>query len=499
MPLFQLLLCLITLGFGLLRLHYWVTRRNFIRQNDCQETPSLTGGAHFFGLDIVYLLFKWSKNGLEKLPLDKQFAFLGSTFKMQRSFRLIICTMDPRNIQSIFSLDAVSFGNHPLRHFAFSPLVGDGVMTMDGASHERARALIRPIFSRTHIENEAVYNVHVQKLIDLLPKDGSTIDLQPLFERLDLDSSTEFIFGESVASLDAADSLFVPHKFPTAFNIAQKGMGVRLRMLQFDFLHRDKMFWESCRTIRQFVKESVQRALLRRRKRVSPAEKSYVLVDNLIEATPDLGEIQDTLMNVFLPGHDTIGILLSNIFFHLARNRDVWHKLRQEVLGLTKITKSSLGRLEYIHHVINETLRLNPPVSNMTRIALKDTTLPTGGGPKGNSPVFVPQGTILNSSFQDLHRLRDIYGDDTEKWRPSRWEDLQLSNLAWKFLPFSGGPHVCPAKSLALNRVAFTVAKIVRAVDRIENRDPVQEYVPAYKLVTASQNGVKVALYKTAP
>ncbi|KAI7971318.1 hypothetical protein EIK77_007372 [Talaromyces pinophilus] len=218
------------------------------------------------------------------------------------AIRPVIRTTEPQNVQSVFSLDADSFGNRPLRHFAFSPLVGDGVMTLDGARHERARALIRPTFSKTHIENEEAYDLHVQKLIKLLPTDGSTVDLQPLFERLDLDSSTEFIFGESVQSLDEGDSLVSSHRFPAAFDVAQQGMGARFRMLPFNVLHRDEKFWEACSTIRQFVAESVEKAVARRQDPKEKTAKSYVLVDNVVQETSDKSEIQDTLMNVFLPG-----------------------------------------------------------------------------------------------------------------------------------------------------------------------------------------------------
>lgn len=176
----------------------------------------------------------------------------------------------------------------------------------------------------------------------------------------------------------------------------------------------------------------------------------------------------------------------------------MWQKLRKQLLGLPKITTSNLKRLDYLHYVINETLRVTPPVNNMTRIAVRDTTLPLGGGPDGLSPVFVPKDTVVASSFYSLHHRKDIYGEDADIWRPERWEELKLSSLAWKFIPFGGGAHVCPGQNLAMNRVAFTVARIVEAFDRIDNRDPVAEFVPLYKLVTASQNGVKVALHRAA-
>lgn len=159
------------------------------------------------------------------------------------------------------------------------------------------------------------------------------------------------------------------------------------------------------------------------------------------------------------------------------------------------LSLDALKRLRYLQDVINETLRLQPPISNMTRIALKDTVLPTGGGPKRDAPVFVARGTVIFANFYNLHRNKDVYGEDVDVWRPNRWESLKLSGLAWKFLPFGGGAHMCPGQQLAWNRVLITVATLLKAFGRIENRDPVMEFVPSYKLVTASQNGAKVALF----
>lgn len=193
--------------------------------------------------------------------------------------------------------------------------------------------------------------------------------------------------------------------------------------------------------------------------------------------------------------HDTLGIALSNIFFHLARNQSVWRKLRQQALELPEITADNLKRFDYLQHVINETLRLTSPITNMTRIALRDTVLPAGGGPDGEAPVFVAKGTILSCSFEMLHRDKEVYGDDVELWRPERWESLKLASLAWKFVPFGGGPHLCPGQHLAMKQIASCVANFLRTFARIENRDPVEEFVPKYKLVVESMNGTKVALF----
>jgi hypothetical protein len=299
---------LFLLGVGFHTLRRRITQSRFIRKHGCKEAPSLTGNNGFVGLDLWFLLLKRSSSGLEKLPVEKQFDVLGSTFRTQMATKPVIRTMEPQNLQCVFSWDADSFANRPLRHFAFSPLVGDGVMTLDGARHERARGLIRPTFSKTHIGDEEAYDLHVQKLINLLPTDGSTVDLQPLFERLDLDSSTEFIFGASVQSLDEGDAFLSSHKFSAAFTAAQQGMGARFRILPFNFLHRDKRFWEACSTIRQFVAESVDKAMVRRENSKGKTPKSYILVDSVVQETSEKSEVEDTFMNVFLPGVFTFSI-----------------------------------------------------------------------------------------------------------------------------------------------------------------------------------------------
>jgi hypothetical protein len=66
------------------------------------------------------------------------------------------------------------------------------------------------------------------------------------------------------------------------------------------------------------------------------------------------------------------------------------------------------------------------------RYANKDTTIPTGGGPDGRSPVFVPKGTSVNYSVHMMHRRKDIWGEDADEFRPERWEGRKPG---WEYLP----------------------------------------------------------------
>lgn len=85
-----------------------------------------------------------------------------------------------------------------MRLLASEPLIGKGLMTTDSAHWARSRTVLQPLFSRTQSTNYFTLETHVARFIDLIPKDGSTTDLQPLFAELALDSSSEFLFVESL-------------------------------------------------------------------------------------------------------------------------------------------------------------------------------------------------------------------------------------------------------------------------------------------------------------
>jgi hypothetical protein len=77
------------------------------------------------------------------------------------------------------------------------------------------------------------------------------------------------------------------------------------------------------------------------------------------------------------------------------------------------------------------------------------TTLPSGGGPDGISPILVRKGEAVGYCIYAMHRRRDLYGEDAEQFRPERWDagdesnTVNLKNIGWGYLPFNGGPRVC--------------------------------------------------------
>lgn len=397
-----------------------------------------------------------------------------------------------------------------MRLFAFEPFVGKGIMCVDGAHWELSRALIKPTFARVQIAelHLEAYSKHVDRLLNLLPKDRSAVNLQPLFASLALDASTEFLFGESVGSLSPETQSQGAHDFLDAYSYGQMVLGRRLQLPSWNFLTVDDKFRNACSVAHQFVDGCIAKS--REIVRLGNASYGsgeercgrYVLAQELVKETEDESLIRNQLLNIFLPAHEAAGVALTNIFFHLARHPKTYSRLRRAIHDAEHLTSGTkmwtfegLKGVKYLQYVINETFRLNPAIGTNARKALRDTVLPTGGGPPygfGSSPILIRKGDTVSTSFYALHRRRDLFGEDASHFRPERWEGLRPK--PWTYQTFGGGPRHCPGQQLALMEVAFTTAKIVKHFKSIENRDPVLEYLEDYRITTQSRNGAKVSL-----
>ena len=91
------------------------------------------------------------------------------------------------------------------------------------------------------------------------------------------------------------------------------------------------------------------------------------------------------------------------------------------------------------------------------RQATKATVLPVGGGNDGSSPILVRKGEAVSYSVYAMHRRKDLYGEDADRFRPDRWEPgsarggPDLRNVGWGYLPFNGGPRVCLGRKCDLS------------------------------------------------
>jgi cytochrome P450 len=149
-----------------------------------------------------------------------------------------------------------------------------------------------------------------------------------------------------------------------------------------------------------------------------------------------------------------------------------------------------------------QVLRLYPSVPVNSRAALVRTTLPTGGGLNGTSPILIRRGEAVGYCVYAMHRRRDIYGEDADMFRPERWENNALKDVGWGYLPFNGGPRVCLGQDFALLEAGYAVVRLVQLFGSIEMVEGKEEDVPVGKekqtltLVVASGEGCWVQMKK---
>lgn len=129
-------------------------------------------------------------------------------------------TQDPENVKAILatSFDAWSIGQERINEM--SSYLGYGIFVNEGAAWKHSRELLRPCFEKNLMANTELLERHVQELFALVPKDGQTIDLQPLLHDLAMDIATDLLFGRSTNALGRNKDDHAVQDFCDAFNYA---------------------------------------------------------------------------------------------------------------------------------------------------------------------------------------------------------------------------------------------------------------------------------------
>ena len=346
---------------------YWVyweftigaARRRMIKEHGCKPPKKLPIADPFLGLDLFRRNIKYLKKHKFLEGNEERFTRMGNTFQTHMIGNTAIVTIEPENVKTVLSLRFKDWGLHGRRR-PFVPLLGHGIFTTDGAAWHNSRELIRPNFVRSQVGDLETFERHVNHLVQAIPLDGSTVNLQDLFFRLTMDSATEFLFGESTNCLAPGTSTESSTAFAEAFNRGQEAIGKHAR-LGFLNIFPDAQFKKDVKVVHDFADRYVNRALEYRKthdleKADMQAGDRYVFLHELVKGTNDPVRIRSELLNVLLAGRDTTASLLSNVWWTLSKRPDVWAKLRAEVddLGGEKPTYTQIKDMKYLRYVMNE-------------------------------------------------------------------------------------------------------------------------------------------------
>ena len=293
----------------------------------------------------------------------------GNTLTTKYLTMNMISTIEPENLKSILATDFESWALPDARKYAFDPLMGSGIFTTDGPAWRHSRQLLKPNFDRSQVGNLTMLETHVRHLINAIPRDGSTIDLQELFFELTIDSATEMLFGESTNSLveNHAAPKSGSRAFAECYDRALEQIGkVSIHGRLGALLLRGSNFRDDVKVVHGLIDKYIQSGFAVRNSESKDVEDTetgdrYIFLNELVKNGEDPMRIRSELMNVLVAGRDTTASLLSSTWFVLARRPDIWAKLRTEVDELEgrAPTLEQVRGMKYLKAVINECKSLN--------------------------------------------------------------------------------------------------------------------------------------------
>jgi cytochrome P450 len=199
-------------------------------------------------------------------------------------------------------------------------------------------------------------------------------------------------------------------------------------------------------------------------------------------------EIRDEIMTMFLAGHETTANTLAWTWYLLAQNPESEQRMYHEVTSQLKNwppTKDDLKHLGYTTQVMEEALRLYPPVWAVSRSTIQDDEI---GG------YHIPAKSTVFFSPYALHR-KPGYWQDPEKFDPERFSPQNKPKIQpFTYLPFIEGPRKCLGYHFAMIESPLVMAAVVRKFRlRLVPTHPV---ALNFTVTLRPKNGIKMVLEK---
>ncbi len=314
-----------------------------------------------------------------------------------------------------------------------TPLLGDGLLTIDGEFHHRSRRIMLPAFHHEVIAAAlATMNTEIDRALEGW-RDGQRIDIYYWTRRLALRIAMRALFG---LDPDAAGA-----RIDVARNFEQ-GLGFWARDYWLQVLRGPGSPFAQMQNARRALDGIIFDEIARRRR---SGERGEDVLSLLIDATDEDGDrlndqqVRDEVMTLLFAGHDTTTSTIGFMFYELARHPDIAAALQDEqdhVLGGERPDAAVLmsGQLELLEMVQDETLRMYPPAWIGARKSLQ--TYEFAG-------QTVPGRAYVNYSSWVSHHLAHVFPEPTQ-FRPERFAPAAKAALPkGAYVPFGGGSRIC--------------------------------------------------------
>ncbi|KAA8532862.1 hypothetical protein F0562_033021 [Nyssa sinensis] len=209
-------------------------------------------------------------------------------------------------------------------------------------------------------------------------------------------------------------------------------------------------------------------------------ENNRITVDDMV----------DECKTFYIAGHETTSTLLTWTILFLAIHTDWQEKARQEVLklfGKQHPNSEGIGRLKMMNMIINESLRLYPPVVSFLRKVKQEVKL---------KKFILPANINLIIPALAIHHDPQIWGEDALLFKPERFSEgvaKATNNNPAVFFPFGLGSRSCAGTNFAINEAKIALTMILQRY--AFTLSPAYIHSPVQVLTVRPQHGVQVMLH----
>jgi enediyne biosynthesis protein E7 len=332
--------------------------------------------------------------------------------------------------------------------------LGDGLLTSEGELWRRQRRTIQPSFRRERIADLAgLVAAEANALVNTLESHAGR---GPVDATAEMTRLTLRVLGRTLLDADLTQFGDLGRAFEAVQDQAMFEM-VTLRLLPIWLpLRRHRRFRAAIGEL-----EDIAFELVAAREHGGPGHDDVVTrLLHAYGAEPDGGlrrkRLRDEVLTILLAGHETTASTLSWTWYLIDRHPEVAERIRQEaaeVLGDRDPGYQDLQRLTYTTMVIQEVMRLYPPVWGLTRRALEADEV---GGYR------VPAGADVMISPYTLHRHPGFW-PEPQKFDPHRFDPATVASThRYAYIPFGAGPRVCVGSQLGMMEVTLVAAMVAR-------------------------------------
>jgi cytochrome P450 len=328
------------------------------------------------------------------------------------------------------------------------PLLGDGLLTIDGDFHRHSRRIMLPAFHRDRIA-AALTTMEEEIERAVAPwRPGDRVDLYAWARELALRVAMRALFG------------FDPDRRPNGLHPArefERALGYYGRDYWLQILRGPRTPWAALTSARRKLDELIFSEIARRRR---SGARGVDLLSLLLDAADEDGgrlsdaHVRDEVMTLLFAGHDTTTATVAFLFYELARRPDVAAAIAAELPRRPPAYEQLMGgALPQLDMALDETLRLYPPAWVGPRRAVR--TFEFEG-------ITVPEGAPVNYSSYASHRLPDVW-DDPHEFRPERFApDARAALPKGAYVPFGGGSRQCIGMRFGQLEIKAIAARILR-------------------------------------